>query len=110
MFTQGTRNFYDGNKEVISRLGDVAKQVRLMEECRKSIAEDGVRDTSIAAEFDDEFLRTTQVMAGDARVEMVNGLELQEVISRLGDVAKQVRLMEECRKSIAEDGVFSHHH
>ncbi|KAJ5252110.1 hypothetical protein N7489_002520 [Penicillium chrysogenum] len=34
--------FYDGNKEVISRLGDVAKQVRLMEECRKSIAEDGV--------------------------------------------------------------------
>ncbi|CAG8020155.1 unnamed protein product [Penicillium olsonii] len=34
--------FYDGNKEVISRLGDVAKQVRLMEECRKSIAEAGV--------------------------------------------------------------------
>ncbi|KAJ6178760.1 hypothetical protein N7519_009221 [Penicillium mononematosum] len=34
--------FYDGNKEVISRLGDVAKQVRLMEECRKSIAEGGV--------------------------------------------------------------------
>ncbi|KAJ6009184.1 hypothetical protein N7522_004200 [Penicillium canescens] len=34
--------FYDGNKEVISRLGDVAKQVRLMEECRKSISETGV--------------------------------------------------------------------
>lgn len=34
--------FYDGNKEVISRLGDVAKQVRLMEECRKSIALEGV--------------------------------------------------------------------
>ncbi|KOS41438.1 hypothetical protein ACN38_g7687 [Penicillium nordicum] len=34
--------FYDGNKEVISRLGEVAKQVRLMEECRKSIAEGGV--------------------------------------------------------------------
>ncbi|CAG8024768.1 unnamed protein product [Penicillium salamii] len=34
--------FYDGNKEVISRLGEVAKQVRLMEECRKSIAESGV--------------------------------------------------------------------
>ncbi|KAJ5930313.1 hypothetical protein N7466_005806 [Penicillium verhagenii] len=34
--------FYDGNKEVISRLGDVAKQVRLMEECRKSIASEGV--------------------------------------------------------------------
>jgi delta8-fatty-acid desaturase len=34
--------FYDGNKEVISRLGEVAKQVRLMEECRKSIVEDGV--------------------------------------------------------------------
>ncbi|KAJ5555210.1 hypothetical protein N7535_007650 [Penicillium sp. DV-2018c] len=33
--------FYDGNKEVISRLGEVAKQVRLMEECRKSIAEGG---------------------------------------------------------------------
>lgn len=33
--------FYDGNKEVISRLGDVAKQVRLMEECRKSITEGG---------------------------------------------------------------------
>lgn len=34
--------FYDGNKEVISRLGEVAKQVRLMEECRKSISEGGV--------------------------------------------------------------------
>lgn len=34
--------FYDGNKEVISRLGDVAKQLRIMEECRKSIAEEGV--------------------------------------------------------------------
>ncbi|KAJ5334612.1 hypothetical protein N7541_004454 [Penicillium brevicompactum] len=34
--------FYDGNKEVISRLGEVAKQVRLMEECRKSISEAGV--------------------------------------------------------------------
>ncbi|KAJ5115071.1 hypothetical protein NUU61_000830 [Penicillium alfredii] len=34
--------FYDGNKEVISRLGDVAKQVRILEECRKSIAEHGV--------------------------------------------------------------------
>jgi delta8-fatty-acid desaturase len=34
----------------------------------------------------------------------------KEVISRLGDVAKQVRLMEECRKSIAEGGVFSDHH
>ncbi|KAJ5652102.1 hypothetical protein N7507_009528 [Penicillium longicatenatum] len=34
--------FYDGNKEVIGRLGDVAKQVRLMEECRKSIATEGV--------------------------------------------------------------------
>lgn len=34
--------FYDGNKEVIGRLGDVAKQLRLMEECRKSIAHEGV--------------------------------------------------------------------
>ncbi|KXG45978.1 Fatty acid/sphingolipid desaturase [Penicillium griseofulvum] len=34
--------FYDGNKEVISHLGEVAKQVRLMEECRKSISEGGV--------------------------------------------------------------------
>lgn len=34
--------FYDGNKEVISRLGEVAKQVRLMEECRKSMSETGV--------------------------------------------------------------------
>jgi delta8-fatty-acid desaturase len=34
--------FYDGNKEVISRLGDVAKQLRIMEECRKSIAEEGI--------------------------------------------------------------------
>ncbi|KAJ5918118.1 hypothetical protein N7454_010493 [Penicillium verhagenii] len=34
--------FYDGNKEVIGRLGDVAKQVRLMEECRKSIATEGI--------------------------------------------------------------------
>ncbi|KAJ5692447.1 Delta 8-(E)-sphingolipid desaturase [Penicillium macrosclerotiorum] len=34
--------FYDGNKEVIGRLGDVAKQVRILEECRKSIAKEGV--------------------------------------------------------------------
>jgi delta8-fatty-acid desaturase len=34
--------FYDGNKEVISRLGDVAKQVRILEECRKSVAREGV--------------------------------------------------------------------
>ncbi|KAJ5372469.1 Fatty acid/sphingolipid desaturase [Penicillium concentricum] len=34
--------FYDGNKEVISHLSEVAKQVRLMEECRKSISEGGV--------------------------------------------------------------------
>jgi sphingolipid 8-(E)-desaturase len=34
--------FYDGNKEVISRLADVAKQARIMEECRKSIAREGV--------------------------------------------------------------------
>jgi delta8-fatty-acid desaturase len=25
-------------------------------------------------------------------------------------VAKQLRIMEECRKSIAEEGIFSHHH
>lgn len=30
--------FYDGNKEVISRLGDVAKQLRILEECRRSFA------------------------------------------------------------------------
>lgn len=30
--------FVDGNKEVISRLGDVAKQVYILEECRKSAA------------------------------------------------------------------------
>ncbi|KAE8145626.1 fatty acid desaturase-domain-containing protein [Aspergillus avenaceus] len=34
--------FYDGNKEVIGRLGDVAKQVRILDECRKSCAEQGV--------------------------------------------------------------------
>ncbi|KAL4920973.1 fatty acid desaturase-domain-containing protein [Aspergillus aurantiobrunneus] len=34
--------FTDGNKEVIGRLGDVAKQVRILEECRKSCAEQGV--------------------------------------------------------------------
>ncbi|CAL5866276.1 uncharacterized protein PFLUO_LOCUS483 [Penicillium psychrofluorescens] len=34
--------FYDGNRDVIGRLGDVAKQVRLLEECRKSIAQEGV--------------------------------------------------------------------
>lgn len=34
--------FYDGNKQVIGRLGDVAKQLRMMEECRKSIAQEGV--------------------------------------------------------------------
>lgn len=34
--------FIDGNKEVISRLGDVAKQVRILEECRKFCAQKGV--------------------------------------------------------------------
>ncbi|KAJ5885219.1 hypothetical protein N7495_009729 [Penicillium taxi] len=34
--------FYDGNKEVISHLGEVAKQLKLMEECRKSITTEGV--------------------------------------------------------------------
>lgn len=34
--------FVDGNKEVISKLGDVAKQVRILEECRKSWAQQGV--------------------------------------------------------------------
>ncbi|KAE8371443.1 fatty acid desaturase-domain-containing protein [Aspergillus bertholletiae] len=34
--------FYDGNKEVIGKLGDVAKQVRILEECRKSCAQQGV--------------------------------------------------------------------
>ncbi|KAJ5115670.1 hypothetical protein N7456_000018 [Penicillium angulare] len=34
--------FYDGNKEVISRLGHVAKQARILEECRKACAEQGV--------------------------------------------------------------------
>lgn len=34
--------FLDGNKEVIGRLGDVAKQVYILEECRKSTAEQGV--------------------------------------------------------------------
>jgi delta8-fatty-acid desaturase len=34
--------FYDGNKQVIGRLGDVAKQLRILEECRKSIAKEGV--------------------------------------------------------------------
>lgn len=34
--------FVDGNKEVISRLADIAKQARIMEECRKSITREGV--------------------------------------------------------------------
>ncbi|OKL61989.1 hypothetical protein UA08_02547 [Talaromyces atroroseus] len=34
--------FVDGNKEVITRLADVAKQAKIMEECRKSIAREGV--------------------------------------------------------------------
>lgn len=34
--------FADGNKEVISRLGEIAKQAKIMEECRKHIAENGV--------------------------------------------------------------------
>lgn len=34
--------FTDGNKEVIGKLGDIAKQVRILEECRKSCAEQGV--------------------------------------------------------------------
>ncbi|EEP81343.1 hypothetical protein UREG_06208 [Uncinocarpus reesii 1704] len=34
--------FYDGNKEVISRLGDVAKQARIFAECQNSLAKQGV--------------------------------------------------------------------
>ncbi|KAL4751610.1 hypothetical protein BDW72DRAFT_90748 [Aspergillus terricola var. indicus] len=34
----------------------------------------------------------------------------KEVIGRLGDIAKQVRILEECRKSCAQQGVFSNHH
>jgi delta8-fatty-acid desaturase len=34
--------FVDGNKEVIGRLADVAKQARILEECRKACAEQGV--------------------------------------------------------------------
>jgi delta8-fatty-acid desaturase len=34
--------FFDGNKEVIGRLGHVAKQARILEECRKACAEQGV--------------------------------------------------------------------
>ncbi|KAJ5777649.1 hypothetical protein N7520_000895 [Penicillium odoratum] len=34
--------FYDGNKEVISRLSDIAKQARLLQECQKACAEQGV--------------------------------------------------------------------
>ncbi|GAB7357117.1 hypothetical protein MBLNU459_g7918t1 [Dothideomycetes sp. NU459] len=34
--------FVDGNKEVIGRLGDVAKQARILAECQRTIAENGV--------------------------------------------------------------------
>ncbi|THV86829.1 fatty acid/sphingolipid desaturase [Aureobasidium pullulans] len=33
--------FYDGNKEVIGRLGDVARQAKILAACQKSIAESG---------------------------------------------------------------------
>lgn len=33
--------FVDGNKEVIGRLGDVAKQARILAECQRTIAESG---------------------------------------------------------------------
>ncbi|KAL5043555.1 hypothetical protein BDW71DRAFT_187930 [Aspergillus fruticulosus] len=34
--------FTDGNKEVIGRLGDIAKQVRILEECRKSCVQQSI--------------------------------------------------------------------
>jgi sphingolipid 8-(E)-desaturase len=34
--------FVDGNKEVLGRLGDVAKQVWILEECRKACARQGL--------------------------------------------------------------------
>ncbi|KAJ5355139.1 uncharacterized protein N7496_012351 [Penicillium cataractarum] len=34
--------FVDGNKEVIGRLADVARQAKILEECRKACAEQGV--------------------------------------------------------------------
>lgn len=36
--------FVDGNKEVISKLGDVAKQAKLLAECKKSIVAPGLAD------------------------------------------------------------------
>ncbi|KAH0412930.1 fatty acid desaturase, partial [Aureobasidium melanogenum] len=33
--------FYDGNKEVIGRLGDVARQAKILAACQRSIAESG---------------------------------------------------------------------
>ncbi|WEW60125.1 fatty acid desaturase [Emydomyces testavorans] len=35
-------SFYDGNKEVIGRLGDIAKQARILAECQKNVAGQGV--------------------------------------------------------------------
>ncbi|EER25550.1 linoleoyl-CoA desaturase, putative [Coccidioides posadasii C735 delta SOWgp] len=34
--------FYDGNKEVIGRLSDIAKQARIFAECQKSVAQQGI--------------------------------------------------------------------
>ena len=39
--------------------------------------EDGIGDTSVTAKFENELLRTTEIVAGDARVKMMDGLELQ---------------------------------
>ena len=45
--------------------------------------EDSVRNAGVLAEFENQILCATQVMARDARVEMVDGLELQAAVKEV---------------------------
>lgn len=45
--------------------------------------ENSIGDSRIATEFKDEFLRATQIVPGNTRVEMVDGLELQTTVEEV---------------------------
>lgn len=43
----------------------------------------GIRNTSVTAKLENELLRTTEIVAGDTRVEMMDSLELQASVEKV---------------------------
>lgn len=44
---------------------------------------DGIRNVHVVAEFLDQFLRSAQIVSGDAGVQVVNGLELETAVEEI---------------------------